>query len=110
MKNALLLCIMMILVASLGCGEKEEVSETEQTEQAQSVAREKPKVVARAPQAAQQRFDEKFLLIDPVSKEKLMGEETPYTYVYKKRIYFFKTEENLKTFKGDPEKYIAELE
>ncbi len=106
MRIALLLCTMMILALSLGCGEKEEAS---QTEQAESVVQEKPKVVARAPLPERPEFDEKFPMIDPVSKEKLMGGETPYTYVYKKKLYFFKTEENLKTFKGDPEKYIAEM-
>lgn len=107
MRNMLLLCIMMILAVSLGCGEKEEAA---QTEQAKTVIEEKPKVVARTPRAERPEFDEKFQLIDPVSKEKLVDGETPYTYVYKKKLYFFKSEENLKTFKGDPEKYIAELE
>jgi YHS domain-containing protein len=107
MRNVLILCIMLAIVFSLGCGEREEPA---QTEQAESVVKEKPKVVARAPQNERPKFDEKFLLIDPVSKEKLMGEEKPYTYVYKRKLYFFKTEENLKIFKENPEKYIAELE
>ena len=106
MRNALLLCIMLAIVFSLGCSEKEEPA---QTEQAETGVKEKPKVVARTPRAERPDFDEKFPLIDPVTKEKLMGDETPYTYVYKKRLYFFKTEENLKIFKEDPEKYIAEL-
>ena len=107
MRKTLLLCVMLSLVFSIACGEKEE---TAQTEQAESTVKEKPRVVARAPEAERTKFDEKFPLIDPVTKEKLTGEETPYTYVYKKRVYFFKTEENLKIFKEDPEKYIAELE
>ena len=106
MRKALLLCIMLAIVFSLGCGGKEEPA---QTEQAESVAKEKPKVVARTPQSEHQKFDDKFLLIDPVTKEKLMGDETPYTYVYKKKLYFFKNEENLKIFKENPEKYIEEL-
>jgi YHS domain-containing protein len=106
MRNMLLLCIILALVLSLGCGKKEETAQTEKTE---SVQQEKPKVVARAPLPERHDFDEKFPLIDPVTKEKLTSEETPYTYVYKKRIYFFKTEENLKIFKENPEKYIAEL-
>lgn len=107
MRKTLLLCMVLSIVFSLGCGGNEEAT---QTEQAESTVKEKPKVVARTPQSERTDFDEKFLLIDPVSKEKLMGEETPYTYVYKKKVYFFKTEENLNIFKEDPEKYIAELE
>jgi len=107
MRNALLLCIMLAIVFSSGCGRKEEPA---QTEEAESAVKEKPKVVARTPRPERQKFDEKFLLIDLVTKEKLMGDETPYTYVYKKKLYFFKTEENLKIFKENPEKYIAELE
>jgi YHS domain-containing protein len=92
MRNMLLLCIMLALVLSLGCGKEEETAQTEKTE---SIQQEKPKVVARTPL--------------PERHEKLTSEETPYTYVYKKRLYFFKTEENLKIFKENPEKYIAEL-
>ncbi len=111
MRKTLILCIMMALVVSLGCGKKEEPAEkTEQTEQTKSIVREKPAVTAKAPETGRTDFDEKFQLIDPVTKEKLMDGETPYTFVYKKRIYFFKTEENLKLFKENPEKYIAELE
>ena len=113
MKMTLLICIMLALVVSLGCGEKEEPATTEQSEQAEqakSVVKEKPAVVARTPESARTDFKEKFPLIDPVTKEKLTDGETPYTFVYKKKIYFFKTAENLKLFKENPEKYIAELE
>ncbi len=114
MRKTLLLCIMLALVVSLGCGKKEEPAEnagqTEQAEQSESITREKPAVVARTPESERTDFKEKFPLIDPVTKEKLTSGETPYTFVYKKKIYFFKTEENLKLFKENPEKYIAELE
>jgi len=113
MRKALFLCIMLGLVMSLGCGKKEEPAQTEQTEQTEqtkSVVREKPAVVAKAPESGRTDFKEKFPLIDPVTKEKLTDGETPYTFVYKKKIYFFKTAENLKLFKENPEKYIAELE
>ena len=107
MRKTLLLCTMLILVFSLGCGGNEESS---QTEQAETTVKEKPKVVARTPQAERPKFDEKFPLIDPVTKEKLTGGETPLTYVYKKKLYFFKNEENLKMFKENPEKYIEEMQ
>ncbi|HER42957.1 MAG TPA: YHS domain-containing protein [Candidatus Eisenbacteria bacterium] len=107
MKNTLLICIMLSLVLSLGCGKKEEPARTEQTE---SVVQEKPRVVARTPQSERPEFDEKFRLVDPVSNEKLMGDETPITYVYKKKLYFFKNEENLRIFKENPDKYVTESE
>ena len=113
MKMTLLICIMLALVVSMGCGKKEEPATTDQTEQAdqaKTAVKEKPAVVARTPKSERTDFKEKFPLIDPVTKEKLTSGETPYTFVYKKKLYFFKTEENLKLFKEDPEKYIAELE
>jgi uncharacterized membrane protein/YHS domain-containing protein len=43
---------------------------------------------------------------DPMSGAKLINLKAPYRYDFKGHTYFFENEENFKTFKKEPEKYV----
>ena len=110
MKNMLLLCVVLTLVFSVGCGKKEDEAQTDRIGEAESSVKEKPRVVAKVPAGEEANVSITIPTIDPVSKEKLTRHETTYSYYYNKTVYYFKNEENLRIFKENPEKYIAELE
>lgn len=110
MKNMLLLCVMLTLVFSMGCGKKEDETQTDRIGKAESSAKEKPRVVAKVPRGEETDTRITIPTIDPVSKEKLTRHETTFSYYYNNTVYYFKNEENLKTFKENPEKYITDQE
>lgn len=84
-----LICVLLFtLVAAVGCSKKEEkAEETKQEETSKSGM--------------------KASLIDPVDKKPVDITKTPYYYVYKDVEYYFNTEDNMKAFKEDPEKYLT---
>lgn len=87
MKKFLILSLILMLALPLGCSKKEK-EEGEAVKQAES------------------KSGMKASLVDPVSKEPVDIVSSPYYYVYKDVEYHFQTEENMKAFKKDPEKYL----
>ncbi|QKF64698.1 Fe-S-containing protein [Campylobacter corcagiensis] len=49
------------------------------------------------------------LVIDPVSKNKIINLKAKFNYVYGDKTYFFESEENKKEFIKDPSKYVKTL-
>jgi YHS domain-containing protein len=47
---------------------------------------------------------------DPVSKEEVDPQTSPYTYGYNGVGYYFTSAENLEAFKADPAKYVTSAE
>ena len=91
MRKALVICLLCMLVFSfvtaIGCSKKEEA-----TDDSRKVETAKTGMKAS--------------LVDPVDKEPVDIETTPYYYVYKDVEYYFNSEENMKAFRDDPEKYL----
>ena len=92
MKKTLVICLMCMLVftfvMAVGCSKKEETAENAKRE-------DKAKTGMKAS------------LVDPVSKKPVDIVKTPYYYVYKDVEYYFSSEDNMKAFKADPEKYLT---
>ncbi len=92
MKKVLVVCLMCILlftlIAAVGCSKKEEKAESAKKEETSKTGM-------------------KASLIDPVDKKPVDITTTPYYYVYQDVEYYFNTEENMKAFKEDPEKYLT---
>lgn len=114
MRKALLLCIVVAIALSFGCGKKEEARETDVAvnEKAEKVEKELTPAGRPYPKGkpGESVPAKKELIIDAVTGEKILSGELPYTYEYKGKTYFFKTEENLNLFKQDPLKYIDKTE
>ncbi|MCK4235728.1 MAG: YHS domain-containing protein [Candidatus Krumholzibacteria bacterium] len=91
MKKVLILCLVFMVAFSFtfGCSKKKEPEKKEISH------RETTKGGLKAS------------LIDPVSKEPVDIDTTPYYYIYDDTEFHFKTEENMKAFKADPEKYLV---
>ena len=91
MKKTLVICLMCMLVFTLvmavGCSKKEEADDAKRVEKSKSGM--------------------KASLIDPVDKKPVDIVKTPYYYVYKDVEYYFSSEDNMKAFKADPEKYLT---
>ena len=92
MKRSLVICLIcalaFALVVAVGCSKKEEAAdETKQLETSKSGM--------------------KASLVDPVDKKPVDIQTTPYYYVYKDVEYYFNSEDNMKAFKADPEKYLT---
>ena len=92
MKKPLVVCLICVLafalVVAVGCSKKEEAAND-----SKRVGSAKPGMKAS--------------LVDPVDKKPVDIETTPYYYVYKDIEYYFNSEENMKAFKADPEKYLT---
>jgi YHS domain-containing protein len=112
MKKALLLCVVIVLALSFGCGQKEEVQENEVAvkEDVQKTAKELTPGETPSGAAKGGTTKKKTLIVDAVTGEKILSGELPYVYEYKGKTYFFKTEENMNLFKQDPLKYIEKPE
>lgn len=91
MKKGLVICLMCVLafatVMAVGCSKKEEADDTKRVETSKSGM--------------------KASLVDPVDKNPVDIQKTPYYYVYKDVEYYFNSEDNMKAFKADPEKYLT---
>ncbi len=111
MKKSLLLILVIAVALSFGCGKKEEAQETEVAVKEDTQKTEKILTPGETPGAVKggTRRD-KPMIVDAVTGEKILSGEIPYSYLYKGKTYFFKTEENLALFKQDPQKYIDKLE
>jgi YHS domain-containing protein len=84
-----LVCMLLFtLVAAVGCSKKEEKAESAKEEETS-------------------KSGMKASLIDPVDKKPVDIAKTPYYYVYRDVEYYFNTEDNMKAFKEDPEKYLT---
>ena len=89
MRTILILCLVLFVAFSFGCSKKKE---------------EAPKT-----ETAQQRDDlagKRAYTIDPVSNQDVDPATAQYSFEYNGVIYSFISEENMKAFKADPEKYI----
>lgn len=95
MKRILILSLTLLLAFSLGCG-KESSEKGKETGDNAVTSGEK----------AQVKGGLRASLIDPVSKKPVDINTSPYAYVYKETEYYFETEQNMKTFMKDPEKYL----
>ncbi len=89
MKKLLVICLALVIFASVGCGNKpdsaRESSETD-TETARLVH-----------------------ICDPVDGSELNpGIDSKYMYVYKDTEYHFNSKDNYEAFKKDPEKYVSQ--
>ena len=93
MKKIVVMLLILVFAATLGCSEKKE-PEQRKTNIQRELA----------------RGAKKGVLIDPVSKNPVDIMESPYSYIYKEVEYNFQTKENMDAFVKDPERYIAELE
>jgi len=111
MRKSLLLLLVIAVALSFGCGEKEEAQETDVAVKEEAQKTEKVLTPGETPGAEKDgtRRD-KPMIVDAVTGEKILSGEIPYTYLYKGKTYFFKTEENLTLFKQDPQKYIDKME
>jgi len=91
LRTILILCLSLTIALSFGCSKK--------------------KVEAPKPDATKQAASESGTLVnsifDPVTKEEVDVETSPYSYEYKGVIYHFLSEKNMETFKADPTKYIT---
>jgi YHS domain-containing protein len=92
MKKSLAICLIcalaFTLVTAVGCSKKEETAnKTRRLETSKSGM--------------------KASLIDPVDKQPVDIQTTPYYYVYNDVEYYFNSEENMKAFKEDPEKFLT---
>ncbi len=47
---------------------------------------------------------------DPVSKDKIINTQAPFSYSYKGITYYFSNEKNYEEFKKDPMKYVEDTE
>jgi YHS domain-containing protein len=93
MRKIVILLLILVFAAAIGCSEKKEAEQRKTT-----IKREVAKGAKRG------------YLIDPVSKNPVDIMESPYSYIYKDVEYNFQTKENMDAFIKNPEKYIAELE
>lgn len=111
MKKSLLLFLVIAVALSFGCGKKEEAQKTDVAVKEEVQKTEKILTPGETPGAVKdgtprKTTPEKGLIVDAVTGERIMSGEIPYSYLYKGNTYVFKTEENLKLFKQDPQKYI----
>lgn len=115
MKKSLLLFLVIAVALSFGCGKKEEAQKTDVAVKEEAQKTEKILTPGETPGAEKdgtiwKTTPEKGLIVDAVTGENILGGEVPYSYLYKGKTYSFKTEENLKLFKQDPQKYIMKTE
>jgi YHS domain-containing protein len=96
MKRIVVICLVAFLVLSLGCGKKESQEENAQQTETSS------ETVAKGPTQGGLRAS----LIDPVSKQPVDIETSPYSYIYKDTEFYFENEENMKAFMKEPEKFL----
>ena len=90
MRTILILCLVLFVAFSFGCSKKKE---------------EAPKI-----ETAQQRDDlagKVAYAFDPVSNQDVDPATAQYSFEYNGVLYGFVSEENMKAFKADPEKYIT---
>ena len=86
MKRLLIVFMAVLIVASIGCGNKQE----EQTVETETEVQ-KAKVG---------------YLLDPVDNTRVDLASSEYSYVYKETRYTFNSKENMEAFMADPEKYL----
>jgi YHS domain-containing protein len=115
MRRTLLICLVIAVALSLGCGKREEKQDAQVAAKADAQQTKKIATPAERPYPKEAAPGEKTssgksLIVDAVTGEKILSGEIPYSYAYKGITYFFKTEENLELFKKDPEKYIGKTE
>lgn len=113
MKKSLLLFLVIALALSFGCGKKEEAQKTDVAVKEEAQKTEKVFTPGERPEkdkdgSIRKSTKEMVKLVDAVTGENILSGEIPYSYLYKDKIYTFKTEENLELFKNNPEKYISE--
>jgi YHS domain-containing protein len=77
------------LVSMVGCSKKEDAEQTAKNEE----------TVKSGMKAS---------LVDPVDKQPVDIAKTPYYYVYRDVEYYFNSEDNMKAFKENPEKYLSD--
>jgi YHS domain-containing protein len=86
-----------MIALSFGCSKKkEEAPKTEAAPTAEAAGSNQPQV-----------RDDGYKMVagyDPVSREEVDIETSPYTYGYKGKGYYFNSAENLEAFKANPEK------
>ncbi len=87
MKRVLVVFLVALMVASVGCGKKQEEQKTDSQTEVKRV--------------------KGGYLIDPVDKQMIDVENSQYSYVYKEIEYKFNSKENMEAFMKDPEKYLA---
>jgi YHS domain-containing protein len=115
MKKSLLLFLVIAVALSFGCGKKEEAQKADAAVKEKAQKTEKVFTPAERPyprkaEPGEKLSPQKVILVDAVTGENFLSGETPYSYLYKGKTYLFKTEENLKLFKQDPQKYIMKTE
>ena len=93
MKRLVVVILMLVMVISVGCGGDKEASK-------KSTA--KKRELSKSGTVTS--------IIDPVDKQPVDVLSAKYSYVYKDVEYLFNTEEHMKAFKKDPEKYLAPKE
>ncbi|MBN2185621.1 MAG: YHS domain-containing protein [Candidatus Krumholzibacteriota bacterium] len=76
----------VLIVASIGCGKKQEDQKAETKTEVQKVRG--------------------GYLLDPVDKASVDLVNSKYSYVYKEIEYKFNSKENMEAFMKDPEKYL----
>jgi YHS domain-containing protein len=103
MNRVWILGLVLVIAISFGCGKKEEAGETE------TAARKQPKMESSVDRPAMKSARDRTPMFDPISKETISKADTLYKYVYESKTYYFKSSENLETFKKNPEKYIKDL-
>ena len=93
MKRLVVVLLMFVVVVSMGCGggkesEKKSIAKKSEISKSGTVTS----------------------LMDPVDKQPVDVLNAKYSYVYKNVEYLFNTEEHMKAFKQDPEKYLVPKE
>jgi YHS domain-containing protein len=105
-KKILVLCLVMIMTVSIGCGndkpEKDEDAAAERMKGTKEGFKVKPQETPRSTTARASRL----FAVDPVDGKLLENYNSKYYYVYKDVEYRFNSEENMLAFRKDPEKYL----
>jgi len=93
MKRLVVILLMFVMVVSVSCGEGEK---------AENKSAAKKRELSKSGTVTS--------MIDPVDGKPVDVLNAKYSYVYKDVEYLFNTEEHMKAFKKDPEKYLKPKE
>lgn len=99
LKNLLVICLALVLLASMGCGNKTENDENSTTTQVDAAKKVPPTDRGYPPDP-----------VDPVDGSKIENlADAKYSYAYKGWNFYFNSKENYEAFKKDPEKYMLRI-
>ena len=90
MKRLVVILLIFVMVVSVGCGGGQKAEKKSDA---------KKREVSKSGMVTS--------MIDPVDKQPVDVLTAKYSYVYKDIEYLFNTEEHMKAFKKDPEKYLT---